>query len=104
MSIFARKNEETAKTDTAAGGAISVKILGGGCSRCNQLEASVKEAITQLGLNVEIEHVKDFEKIAAYGVMSTPALVINGKVVSCGKVLSPDEAKKTLEKAINLIR
>lgn len=68
-----------------------VKILGGGCAKCNQLEAATVEALTELGMNTTIEHVKDYEKIAAYGVMTTPALVIDGKVVSYGKVLKKDE-------------
>ncbi len=54
--------------------------------RCNELEANVKKALEQLGMDTVIEHVTDFSAIAAYSVMSTPALVIDGKVVSYGMV------------------
>jgi len=87
------KNAETAKTDGA-----SVKVLGSGCEKCNQLEKATKEALSELGMNTAIEHVTDFAKIAAYGVMSTPALVVDGKVVSYGKVLKKDEVIKILKK------
>ena len=74
-----------------------VKILGGGCAKCNQLEAATMEALMELGMDTTIEHVKDYEKIAAYGVMTTPALVVDGKVVSYGKVLKKDEIIKILK-------
>lgn len=76
-----------------------VKILGGGCAKCNQLEEAAIQALSELGMNTTIEHVKDFEKIAAYGVMTTPALVVDGKVVSYGKVLKKDEVIAILKKA-----
>ena len=56
------------------------------------------EALAELGMDTEIEHVTDFAKIAAYGVMTTPALVVDGKVVSYGKVLKKDEAKALIQK------
>lgn len=74
-----------------------VKILGGGCAKCNQLEKATIEALQQLGMDTTIEHVTDFGQIAAYGVMSTPALVIDEKVVSYGKVLKTEEVKKILK-------
>jgi small redox-active disulfide protein 2 len=76
----------------------SVKILGSGCAKCDQLEAATKAALEQLGMDTAIEHVKDFSQIAAYGVMTTPALVVDGKVVSYGKVLKTDEVVKILQK------
>ena len=76
----------------------SVKILGSGCPKCNQLEAATKEALEQLGMDSAIDHVTDFSQIAAYGVMSTPALVVDGKVVSYGKVLTADEVAIILQK------
>lgn len=75
-----------------------VKVLGSGCKKCNALEENVTEALKELGMDDAIEHVTDFAQIASYGVMSTPALVVDGKVVSFGKVLSKDEAKTILEK------
>lgn len=87
------KNAESAKTEGA-----SVKVLGSGCAKCNQLEVATREALAELGMSTEIEHVADFAKIASYGVMSTPALVVDGKVVSYGKALKKDEVVKILNK------
>ena len=92
-------NEESveAAKETLSSGA-SVKVLGGSCDKCNALEKNVKEALSELGMTNEIDHVADFGQIAAMGVMSTPALVIDNKVVSMGKVLSKDEVIKALKK------
>jgi len=76
----------------------SVKILGSGCKKCNELEKATKEALDMLNMNDTIDHVTDFAKIAAYGVISTPALVVDEKVVSYGKVLKTDEVLKILKK------
>jgi small redox-active disulfide protein 2 len=76
----------------------SIKILGSGCAKCNQLEAATKEALTRLGMDTAVDHVTDFSQIAAYGVMTTPALVVDGKVVSYGGVLKVDEVVKILQK------
>ena len=82
----------------SAGEAVcSVKILGGGCAKCNQLEAATVEALGELGMDARIEHVRDFAEIAAYGVMTTPALVVDGKVVSSGRVLKRDEVVRILK-------
>ena len=75
-----------------------VKVLGSGCAKCNALEAATKTALEQLGMDTTIEHVTDFAKIASYGVMSTPALVVDGKVVSYGKVLKTEEVVAILKK------
>ena len=92
-------NEESieAAKETLSSGA-SVKVLGSGCDKCNALEKNVKEALSELGMTDKIDHVTDFGQIAAMGVMSTPALVIDNKVVSMGKVLSKDEVIKALKK------
>ena len=84
---------EKAKTEGA-----SVKVLGSGCQKCNALEAATKEALAQLGMDTTIEHVTDFAKIASFGVMTTPALVVDGKVVSYGKVLKTEEVVAILKK------
>ena len=86
---------ENAKKAMNAGA--SVKVLGIGCAKCNELEKNVKAALEQLGMDTSIEHVTDFIQIAAYGVMSTPALVVDGKVVSYGKVLKTEEAIQLLK-------
>ena len=75
-----------------------IKILGSGCAKCMELEKATRTAISDLQLDYEIEHITDFAEIASYGVMSTPALVFNGEVISYGKVLTVDEVKALLSK------
>ncbi|MBP8639346.1 MAG: TM0996/MTH895 family glutaredoxin-like protein [Oscillospiraceae bacterium] len=111
MKVFARKKEEhtsccgencngttMAAAETAKTEGASVKVLGSGCDKCNQLEKAAKEALSELKMDTAIDHVTDFTQIAAYGVMSTPALVVDGKVVSYGKALKKDEVIKILNK------
>lgn len=90
--------ESMAKAETAKAEGASVKVLGSGCAKCNALEAATKAALEQLGMDPTIDHVTDFAKIAAYGVMTTPALVVDGKVVSYGKVLKTEEVVTILKK------
>lgn len=90
--------DSMAKAEAAKAEGASIKILGSGCAKCNQLEAATKAALEQLGMDTTVDHITDFSKIAAYGVMSTPALVIDGKVVSYGKVLKTEEVVKILQK------
>lgn len=90
--------ESMAKAENAKSEGARVKVLGGGCEKCNQLEAATKAALIQLGMDTTIDHVRDFSEIAAYGVMSTPALVFDGKVVSYGKVLKTEEVVQILQK------
>ncbi|MDD2211793.1 MAG: thioredoxin family protein [Clostridia bacterium] len=90
--------ESMAKAESVKAGGASVKVLGSGCAKCNQLEAATKTALEQLGMDTTIDHVTDFSQIAAYGVMTTPALVIDGKVVSYGKVLKTEDVVKILQK------
>ena len=114
MALFGKRNKEEKTTSCCCGGncdaesmakaetakveGASVKVLGTGCAKCNQLEAATKAALEQLGMDTTIDHVTDFSRITAYGVMTTPALVIDGKVVSYGKVLKTDEVVKILQK------
>ncbi len=90
-------SETMEKAEQAKEG-IGVKVLGSGCTKCNELEASTKEALEELGMDTTIDHVTDFAQIAAYGVMTTPALVVDGKVVSYGKVLKKEEVIDLLKK------
>lgn len=109
MSLFGKKKEtascccaaanQPAPAGSAASGSLRVEVLGSGCTKCNQLEANTRTAFAQLGIDAQIGHVTDFAQIAAYGVMSTPALVINGTVVSTGRVLTVEEAAELLQKA-----
>ena len=74
-----------------------IKILGSGCRNCVSLKENTETALKEAGLEAEIIKVTDIKDIMAYGVMSTPALVIDEKVVSFGKVLKPKEVIKILE-------
>lgn len=75
---------------------MNIKILGSGCKNCETLANNTKVALKEAGLDAEIIKVTDFQEIMAYGVMSTPALVIDEKLVSFGKVLKPKEIIKLL--------
>ena len=93
------KGEEIGEKKSALNNSVSelgIKVLGSGCKKCNELEDAVKEALLQLNMDIKIEHVTDFSKIAEYGVMSTPALVIDDNVVSTGKVLKVKEVLSIL--------
>jgi len=73
-----------------------VKILGSGCAKCNQLADAVKDVISREGINAVVEKVEDIQQIMAYNVMSTPALVVDEKVLCKGRIPSYDEIKELL--------
>ncbi|MDD6317483.1 MAG: thioredoxin family protein [Succinatimonas hippei] len=75
---------------------MNIKVLGGGCKKCETLLRSVQEAVANKGIHAEVEYITDMEKIIGYGVMSMPALMIDDKVVSAGKELKPKEVEKLL--------
>ena len=75
---------------------MKIQILGTGCAKCQQLTKTAETAAGELGLQYELEKVKDIAQIMAFGVMMTPALVVDGKVKVAGKVPSVDEIKKLL--------
>ena len=74
-----------------------IKVLGSGCTNCQRLEALARKAVEQLGIDATVEHVTDYVEIMGYGVMSTPALVVNEKVRLAGRVPSLDEIKAVLQ-------
>ena len=76
--------------------ACCIKVRGAGCKSCHELYENAKKAVTAAGLSIEVEYITDMEKIMSYGVMSMPALVVNEKVVSMGKVLKPAEVARFL--------
>jgi small redox-active disulfide protein 2 len=76
---------------------IKIEILGTGCKKCQQLETNAKEAVANLNLTAEVSHITDPIEIAKRGVMSTPAMTINGKVVSKGKVISAEQIQPLLQ-------
>lgn len=71
-----------------------IAVLGSGCPKCIELENHVNAVLKELNIDKTVKHITDVAEIASFGVMSTPALVINNKVVSSGKVLSPGEIKE----------
>ena len=79
---------------------MNIKVLGTGCARCNSLEKTVKEAIKEMGLNIEIEHVTDMKQIMQYSILMMPGLVIDEKVVSSGSIPGKDEVKKMISLAL----
>ena len=75
---------------------MKIEVLGPGCKNCTALENVTNEALNQLGMDASVEKVSDYGKIAGYGVMSTPALVVDGEVRSVGRVPSVDEITELL--------
>ena len=75
---------------------MNIKVLGGGCCKCENLLEAVKEAVAEKGVDAEIEYITDMAKIMEYGIMSTPALMVDNKVVSMGRVLKAKEVLKYL--------
>ena len=74
-----------------------IKVLGPGCKNCVTLEKNVREALTRLGVEAEVEKVTDYADIMAHGVMSTPGLVIDGEVVSSGRVPTPTQVAELIQ-------
>ena len=113
---FGKKKEEEKKvpscccgTDTAAeaescccgkpvDGICCIKVLGAGCKSCHEQFENAQAAVRTMGLSVEVEYITDMEKVMEYGVMSMPAVVVNEKVVSMGKVLKAADVEKLLRK------
>lgn len=77
---------------------MDIKVLGPGCTRCKNLEKIVYDAVAELGVDASIAKVSDVVEIMTYGVMATPALVVNGNVEIKGRVPSKDEVKEVLAK------
>lgn len=73
---------------------MKIEILGMGCVKCKSLYDNAKKAVDEAGVQADIVKVEDIEKITEYGVMATPALVIDGQVKASGRVSGPDEIKK----------
>ena len=73
-----------------------IEVLGPGCNNCQRLEATVREVVARAGIEAEIRHVVDYREIAARGVMSTPGLVIDGVLVSAGRIPTTDQIEAWL--------
>ena len=76
-----------------------IKILGPGCNNCKNLERATREALDQLGMDAEVEKVEDYAAIMGYGIMSTPGLVVDERVLVSGRVPKPAEIKQLLTAA-----
>lgn len=120
MALFGKKKEEEKKAPACAcnsdcptsettevtndccpeakDGICCIKVLGSGCASCHALYENAKEAVQKMGLSVDVEYITDLQKVMEYGVMSMPALVVNEKVVSMGKVLKANDIEKLLHK------
>lgn len=119
MSLFRRKKEEKEapacacncecptsaakeiKNDCcseAKDGICCIKVLGAGCKSCHEQYENVKTAVKAMRLDIEVEYITDMKKVMEYGVMSMPAIVVNEKVVSMGKVLKSADVEKLLNK------
>ena len=77
-----------------------VKVLGAGCKSCHEQYENAKEAVKNMGLDTRVEYITDMQKVMEYGVMSMPAIVVNEKVVSMGKVLKASEVEKLFRKLV----
>jgi small redox-active disulfide protein 2 len=82
---------------------MKIQVLGTGCAKCKSLEKAVREVVAQNGIDAEVTKVEDIMEIMKFNVMSTPALVIDGKVVVKGRVPSNDELKQILTNKVFLI-
>lgn len=75
---------------------MKIEILGMGCATCNKLEDTVRQAVKETGIDAQVDHITDIKKIMGYGVMTTPALAIDGKVVAAGKLPALADIKKMI--------
>ncbi len=105
MKLFSKKknqdlseNETSTAVNKASDGRI--KVLGTGCAKCDQLERLTKEVLVDLGKDEPVIHLSDLAEIIQYGVMSTPALVVDEKVLFAGRVPPRDELKKMLQEIL----
>ena len=96
----AAKAEESPKTccGSPVNGICCIKVLGAGCKSCHEQYENAEAAVKAMGLNLEVEYITDMEKVMGYGAMSMPAIVVNEKVVSMGKVLKAADVERLLRK------
>ena len=92
----AENKEQTACRTRSANGTHSIKVLGAGCKSCRKMYENTKLAVSNMGLRIEVEYITDMREIAKYGVMSMPALAVDEKVVSMGKVLNVTDVEQLL--------
>ena len=97
----AETSQPVAETSCCCGekvdGICCIKVLGAGCKSCHDQYEEAKKAVASMGLGIEVEYITDLEKVMAYGVMSMPAIVVNDKVMTMGKVLKAKDVEKLLQ-------
>ena len=76
---------------------MKIEVLGSGCPKCHKLEALVKDHIAKHGIKAEVSHIYDLDRILSYGVMMTPALVVNGELKLSGKLPSEKELMEAIK-------
>ncbi len=79
----------------------TIKILGPGCPRCMETERLIMKALSELKIAADVQHIRDPREMAKFGALFTPAVIVNGKVVSQGKVPSYEEVKKWFSEAVS---
>jgi small redox-active disulfide protein 2 len=79
---------------------VKIEVLGSGCANCQRLEVIAREAVAKLGIEAQVEHVTDIKEIMARGVIATPGLAVNGKVVCAGRVPKASEIVSMLATAL----
>lgn len=101
MTIFLKRKKAEKKTPACCCANVSeirsVKVLGAGCKTCHAQYEYAKQAVESMGLSIEVEYITDMPKVMEYGVMSMPAIVVNEKVVSQGKLLKAADVEKLLK-------
>ena len=80
---------------------MDIKVLGPGCHKCHELDKRTREVVKELGLDVSVEYVQDVIKLVKYSILFPPGLIINGKLISSGKLLSKEEIKNIIVSAMN---
>jgi len=78
---------------------MEIKILGPGCPKCGMVEKRVKNALAELGIAADVEKVSDIQKMMSYGIPATPGLVINGKIISAGRIPRVEEIKAWIQES-----
>ena len=93
-----KTEETTCCCGAPVDGICCIKVLGAGCKACHEQYENARAAVKAMGLDLEVEYITDMEKVMGYGVMSMPAIVVNEKVVSMGKVLKATDVEKLLRR------